>query len=300
MQGSGRYLSFMSPALAAALVAALAGGCDRRQRSVNIVSLRVAQSALAEPLSEAGLEPAALETAARGALSAAGFAMGDGPRPRRARVEVVSVRLAPGGGAAPRVEVMVEIELSPVEDGKAGGAVRETGTGSAPLGAAAPAAAWRAALGSASREAAEALALGLAEEAKPIEAVIRDLAASDARVRQRAVRVLAERRSREAVPALLERLGDPDPEVVHRTVGALAQIRDPRAVGGLIDVSRRGDGAFTARLARLIGDIGGAEARGYLLTLESGHGDPRVRYAAHEALDEMARAAASAPVAAGK
>ena len=56
----------------------------------------------------------------------------------------------------------------------------------------------------------------------------------------------------------------------------------------LIDYSRRNDdGAHTARFARIIGDIGGNEARGYLLTLESGHMDPRVRAAAREALQDL-------------
>jgi hypothetical protein len=59
-------------------------------------------------------------------------------------------------------------------------------------------------------------------------------------------------------------------------------------VGPLIDYSRRNDdGAHTARFARIVGDIGGSEARGYLQTLESGHIDPRVRAAAREALEDM-------------
>jgi HEAT repeat protein len=56
----------------------------------------------------------------------------------------------------------------------------------------------------------------------------------------------------------------------------------------LIELSRSGDPALTARVARIIGDIGGPEAEGYLLTLEAGHPDPRVRTAAREALEELA------------
>ena len=111
-------------------------------------------------------------------------------------------------------------------------------------------------------------------------------------MRDHAVRVLADRRSSAAVPALLDRLKDEDRRVVHRAVGALAQIGDERAVPALIELSRSGDPPLTARIARIIGDIGGAEAEGYLLTLEAGHPDPRVRTAAREALAELdARAA---------
>jgi HEAT repeat protein len=87
---------------------------------------------------------------------------------------------------------------------------------------------------------------------------------------------------------------------VHRIVAALAQIGDERAVGPLIDLSRGSDAAVTARLARFIGDIGGAEAEGYLLTLASGHSDARVRDAARKALDDLGARAQEAALAAGK
>jgi HEAT repeat protein len=155
-----------------------------------------------------------------------------------------------------------------------------------------PRRAWRAAAERATRQAADGLALAFAEDAKPLEEVIADLSSEDVRLRDHAVRVLAERRSPAAVPALLERLKDEDRRVVHRAVGALAQIGDERAVSPLIELSRSGDPSLTARVARIIGDIGGPEAEGYLLTLEAGHPDPRVRTAARAALQDLeARAA---------
>jgi hypothetical protein len=60
---------------------------------------------------------------------------------------------------------------------------------------------------------------------------------------------------------------------------------------------------LTARLLRFVGDIGGPEAEGYLLTLASGHPDPQVRMAAQEALDDLAsraRPASAAPAAAAR
>lgn len=277
----------------------LAGACRPGAPPVHVVSIRAEPGALAAPLVEAGLDAAALESAARDALAGAGFRLGEGKRPHQARVDVVGIRFVPGppGGVA-RVETAVQLELVPA-DGTEGTAARETATGAATL-AAGPAEAWRAALALAARGAAEALAIAATEDAKPTGAVVRDLAADDARVRRHAVRVAGERRAREAVPALVERLRDPEPEVAHLAVGALGQIRDPRAVGPLIDLSQRGDGGMALALVRIIGDIGGPEAEGYLLTLEAGHPEPRVRAAARAALAELRAREAEAGRVAGK
>ncbi|WP_242394404.1 HEAT repeat domain-containing protein [Anaeromyxobacter oryzisoli] len=287
--------------LAGALSVAGAG-CQRGPR-IDVGAVRVAQGALAEPLREAGLDEAALERAARDALVAEGFRKGADVRAAHtARVDVLAVRLSAPSGDRPAVEVSVEIQLVPPE-GAAGLDARETGTGSAPLAGSTPAEAWSRALAGAARGAAAGLALARKEAAKPTGEVIADLSSQDARVRGHAVRALAERRDATALPALVARLEDPDPEIVMRAVGALAQLRDRRAVGPLIDLSRKGDPALTARLARVIGDIGGPEARGYLLTVEAGHLDPRVQRSAREALEEMdarQRQEAAGRVAAGR
>lgn len=292
-----RHASRLGP-LGAAAALLLASACSRGPGPIHVTSVRAGDGALAEPLREAGLDAAALETAGREALGAAGFRLGEGGRPHRARVDLVGVRFAPAQpGAAARVEVAVEIELSPEESG-GGNPAREAGLGSATLSGPRPAEAWRAALGEASRRAADGLALAAAAATRPVAQVIRELEAGEPRRRARAVQALAERRAAEAVPALIRRLDDPDPEVSHLAVGALAQLRDPRAVGPLIEHAGRGDSAFTARLARIIGDIGGSEAEGYLLTLASGHPEPAVRAAAREALDDLhARAREPGPVA---
>ena len=273
--------------IAPALAVALALGCSRTGGPVHVASVRVASGAVDGPLLEAGLDDAALEREARAALGRAGFKMGEGARAHRAEVDVASVRLAPPAapGAPARVEVSVEIELTRAE--AAGGSRREVGTLAAPLGGSDPAAAWASALAGAAKEAAERLALGFAEEAKTTAALVEDLGSKDARVREQAIRVVADRKAAAAVPALLEQLKDDDPRLVHRAVGALAQIGDARAVPPLIDLSRSGDPALAARVARVIGDIGGAEAEGYLLTIGSGHPDARVRRAAAEALADM-------------
>jgi HEAT repeat protein len=271
-----------------ALALASLAACSRGPGSLHIRSVRVADGAVTPALREAGIDEATIDDAGHAGLRGAGFAMGDGSRPHVAEVSVASVRLAPpnASGGAPRIEIAVELALTPAQGGE-GITVRETGTAAAPLSEGDPAAASRAALVQAARRAADALMLAFAEEGKSLEALVADLESKDPRVRDHAVRVLADRRAVSAVPALVARLKDDDPRIVQRAVGALAQIGDERAVGPLIDLSRNGDGPTAARVARLIGDIGGAEAEGYLLTLEAGHPDPRVRKAAREALGEM-------------
>jgi hypothetical protein len=266
----------------------LASGCHRSPKPVHVASVQVAGGAVSETLREAGLDRPVLEAATLSALQAAGFRAGAGERTYRARVDVVGVRLAPpdGASAGPRVEVGIEITLEPEGD-RPLPVLRDTGSGIAAVGQAGPAGAFRQAVAAAARDAAEGLALGVAAEGKPIEQVLLDLGSADPRVRDHAVRALAERRSPEAVPALVERLEDTDADVVQRAVGALAQIGDPRAVPPLIDLAQRTEPEVTARVVRVIGDLGGTEAEGYLLTVESGHADARVRRAAREALRDL-------------
>jgi HEAT repeat protein len=78
--------------------------------------------------------------------------------------------------------------------------------------------------------------------------------------------------------------------VAHRAIGALGQIKDPRAVPALIDLCRGGDPTLTQRMSRIVGDIGGRDAEGWLLVLEAAHPDPRVRETAAAALDDLRRA----------
>ncbi len=291
----GRISCYSGPVrVLAAMAVLLAAACSRGgPGSVHVVSVRVAGTGFGDALREAGVDDAALEAAAREGLAGAGFRAGEGKRPHRAEISVTSVRfVAPESpGASPRVEAAVEVALSAAQPGE-GGTTRETGTSAVAVSGSDPRHAWRTAIQRAARQAADGLALAYAEDAKTVEALIADLSSDDARVRDHAVRVLADRKSPAAVPALLERLKDEDRRVVHRAIGALAQIGDERAVPPLIELSRTGDPALTARVARIIADVGGAEAEGYLLTLEAGHPDPRVRSAAREGLADLhARAA---------
>jgi HEAT repeat protein len=196
--------------------------------------------------------------------------------------------------------VTAELVLAPVARG-ASPPLRQSATAAVPLPAGGPAReGWLAALRQAAQRASEGLALAVAAADKPEGTLIADVSAKDPRVREHAIRALGERRSRAAVPALVDRLDEEEPRLAHLVLGALAQIGDERAVPALIDVSRGGDAALTARLARYIGDIGGTEAEGYLLTLASGHADRRVRKAAREALEDMTARAEEAALATRK
>lgn len=297
LRASRRPAPSSAAALAAAAVALALGACSRGPPPVHVETIRIAQGAVAEPLREAGLEERDLEAAARDALSGAGFRLSAGERRFRARLDVVGVRIVPARDGSPQVEVAIELELAPAQPGEV--AVRETGVGAERL-AGAPGAAWKAALAGATRAAAEGLAIGFRQAAKPVEALLADLEDDDPRVRLHAMRVLAERRSGAAVPALVAALHDPDRTVRQRAIGALAQIGDPRAVRPLIEASRRGDADQAARLARIIGDLGGEDAEGHLLLLAAAHPDPRVRRVADDTYTELLARRAAAPPVAGR
>jgi HEAT repeats len=203
----------------------------------------------------------------------------------RVKVEGAEVLAAgPGGGAL--AHVVISVELSSIDGGPA---LRETGQAAEAVGT--EPAGLRGALGRAAAAALERavgdFSLQIAAEQKRTRGLVKDLSSPEARVRDHAVRVLADRGDRAAVPALVERLHDPDPEVAERTVGALAQLRDPRAVPALIELAHHRDAAYVANLAHVVGDIGGSDAQAWLLTMASGHPDEAVRGAAREALVEM-------------
>ncbi|HEX8910522.1 MAG TPA: HEAT repeat domain-containing protein [Anaeromyxobacteraceae bacterium] len=254
--------------------------------------LVVSESSSSQRLEAAGLPPARLIEDAQRLLEAApGFVSGDGAKGARRVLGQLTVERAEafsgGPGTTPVAIVAVTLELTPPEGEPTR---RESGSAAEPLGDGPDALriglehAAAAAIG----KAVSAVALQLAAERKGNAELVKDLASAEAPLRDHAVRVLADRGDREAVPALIERLHDPDPAVVERAIGALAQLRDPRAAAPLIALAHHREGPYVAQLARLLGDIGGPDSRAWLLTMSSGHPDEVVRGAAREALSEMA------------
>jgi HEAT repeat protein len=266
--------------------------------------LVIAESDAAQRLERAGVAPEVLRDEALRALSAArGFVPPERARGRARRLlgqvlvqraDVFAARAGPGGAGVAHVALTIELASA---DGEA--ALRESAGAAEPLGdgpGAVPAALDRAARAAIGR-AVGAFALEVEAQKKSTGQLTKDLASPDARVRDHAVRALADRGDRAAVPALIERLGDADPDVAERAVGALAQLHDARAVVPLIERTRHRDGPYVANLVRIVGDLGGPDARAWLVTLSSGHPDDVVRGAATEALSELA-ARESAPQAA--
>jgi hypothetical protein len=266
----------------------VAGACRATPAPPHLEGIRFEAIDL-EAAAETGLDRAAAEAEARVALQAAGFLTTHGKPAYRARLALSGLAVGPAAGGAPalRILVRVEVGLTAVDGGEA--ARREEGTGEAEVGAGGPALAVRRAIGLAVGEAARSLRLALASEQKSVTALLADLESSDVRLRDYAIQELGDRRERRAVPGLVRRLKDGDRRVVDRAIGALEQIKDPSAVPALIELSRGTDAAVALRLVPVVGEIGGRDALGWLLTLEQAYPDPRVRAAATAALGELSR-----------
>jgi hypothetical protein len=284
--------------LLGAALASAASGCRRPALRPTISQLTVADSPALSRLGAVGLGP---DDVRQSAAEGVGAALGTGTdrrgaqpdqSPFRAEVTVLFAHvLADNGEVDPlpspagKVEIGVEVDLA---QGLNQAPLRESAQWAErvdPTEGLAPA--LRRAVAGATRKCADALLLAWSEETKGDTAVLVDLQSKDARVRDLAVRVLADRKNLAAVPALIQRLQDPDSEVVERSIGALAQLGDRRAVGPLIEMSQRREPSTVAQLARIIGDLGGREAEAYLVTLAAGHPEPQVRQAAESALAGM-------------
>ena len=148
-------------------------------------------------------------------------------------------------------------------------------------------AAVRKALELAIAQAVESANLELSAVDKPDEALVKDLNDKDPRVREFAVRVLADRKNPAAAEPLLERLKRPEEDEVRRAIGGLIELKDPRAVSPLIDLAREKDLMFLREVIFALGAIGGDEAEAYLYTVAQGHDQPAIRAAAQQALDEL-------------
>lgn len=156
-------------------------------------------------------------------------------------------------------------------------------------------ASFRKALDLALDEVARSGAIQLDSQGKSDEALIADLSSPDPRVRDTAVRVLAERKPKAAVPALIERLKDTDRDVAMKAVGALGGIGDAKAVPALIEMSQTRDPQFVVALVGVVAQLGGKDAEAFLFTLASGHPEEAVRKAAQEAQEQLARKTAAPP-----
>jgi HEAT repeats len=138
-------------------------------------------------------------------------------------------------------------------------------------------------------DASRGIAWQLDARKKTDDDLVADLSSLDPRVRDYAIRALADRRSPAAVPHLLARLQDDDPTIVLRAVGALVAIGDRRAVEPLIDLTRKRPPHVATQVLYALASLGGPTAEAYLFTLESGATDEDIRRAASDALAELRR-----------
>jgi hypothetical protein len=157
--------------------------------------------------------------------------------------------------------------------------------------------AFRAAFRAALEDASRGLVWQVEARKKADPELTQDLTAEDARLRDYAIRALADRRNPAVVPQLLNRLADENPVVALRAVGALVAIGDRRAVDPLIEMTRKTKPQVTAQILYALASLGGPTAEAYLYTLESGAPDDEVRRAATDALLELRRKNAEEPTA---
>ncbi|HYR19763.1 MAG TPA: HEAT repeat domain-containing protein [Myxococcales bacterium] len=212
----------------------------------------------------------------------------------RVRLDLESARrLAGGEGAVADVQLVLELTAaSPEGDPErtvSEGAGRAASAADAGTEAAVRLAAFEGALRGALDDAARGLAWQLESRRKTDDELSRDLVDVDPRVRDYAIRTLADRRSPAVVPQLIARLEDDNPAVALRAVGALVAIGDRRAVEPLIEMTRKRPPQLVAQVLYALASLGGPTAEAFLYTLESGAPDDEVRHAATDALVELRR-----------
>jgi len=294
-------LRLLLPAFA---LAAISCKAPARPGTVLVGSLAVNEAGLAgKP--EIGESAPQLRRELQQALEGTGrFAVREGgPVQVRLEVDRAQRTVAPAPMAAPgqlapdreMAEVAITLEMTSL--GAQGDVDRLIAEGEArrPTGAddsldpAARHAAFDAAMDAALREAVLALRDQVDARRKSEKELLADLAAPDARVRDYAIRVLADRRSPAAVPQLIVRLQDENPEVARRAAGALIAIGDRRAVRPLIEMTRKRRPEDAGPILYAISSLGGPEAEAFLFTLESGAPDEEIRRAARGAYQDLLR-----------
>lgn len=137
------------------------------------------------------------------------------------------------------------------------------------------------------RQVSDSAALQLAALDRNNAGLLQDLQSSDSRIREFALRTLAERRHPAAAPLLIEQLKASDADTVRRAIGALVEMKATSAVPALIDLSRGKEVGFLQEIVFALGEIGGMEAEAYLYTVAQGHDQPAIQAAAQQALDTL-------------
>jgi hypothetical protein len=147
--------------------------------------------------------------------------------------------------------------------------------------------ALHAAFEAAMRQVSESAVLQLTALDRDDAGLLQDLQSTDPRIREFALRTLAERGHPAAAPLLIEQLKSNEADTVRRAIGALVEMRAPSAVPALIDLARGKEVGFLQEIVFALGEIGGTEAEAYLYTVAQGHDQPAIQAAAQQALDTL-------------
>ncbi len=276
-------------------LAVLSSGCRRREtyplQAVALTGTTVADNAVL------GLDPAQIRGLFEDALTSGGrFTLpppeGSRPSPEAARValELGFTRFVQRDEST-RTAAEVGARVFLWREGPDGEEEYEVSGAAEVMVAGESAAARQSAMQQALREALANAVLGMHLQRVAIDkrdpALVEALASPDPRVKDAAIRVLADRRNLAVTPSLVERLQSEDPGTVRRTMGQLVELRDPRAVEPLIALTRGKDPGLLREVLYALGALGGADAEAYLYTVAQGHDQSAVRKAATEALEEL-------------
>ncbi|MCP3137871.1 HEAT repeat domain-containing protein [Pyxidicoccus xibeiensis] len=287
----------MKPALVLASCVVLLGACRSQAPRYPVAPVEVSGATLRDN-ALLGLAPEGVAELFTEALKASGRFESkaekpprEAPRPWRLTLDVPFTReVLKDGDPRSFAEVGANLELE-----RFGGDLPQhyevVGLGEAPVLEDTPAgrqAAMRAALQNVLRQVTDSAVLQLAALERTDEALVQDLRADDSRIREFALRTLAERQHPAAAPLLIERLKEAtDADGVRKTMGALVEMKARVAVPVLIDLARGRDVGFVQEIVFAVGEIGGPEAEAYLYTVAQGHDAPAVQAAAQQALDTL-------------
>ena len=286
----------MKPALLLAFCVVLSGACRSRAPRYPVAPVEVSGSTLRDnallglaPEGVAALLTEALKTSGR--FESQGDDAPPETRPWRLTLDVPFTReVLKDGDPRSYTEVGATLTLE-----RFGGDLPQqyevVGLGEAPVVKDSPTGRQEAmgtALRSALRQVTDAAALQLAALERSDEALVQDLRADDSRLREIALRTLAERQHPAAAPLLIEQLkGASDVDSVRKTMGVLVEMKARVAVPVLIDLARGRELGFVQEIVFAVGEIGGPEAEAYLYTVAQGHDAPAVQAAAQQALETL-------------
>ncbi|MFH1129821.1 MAG: HEAT repeat domain-containing protein [Pseudomonadota bacterium] len=127
----------------------------------------------------------------------------------------------------------------------------------------------------------------------PETELVKALSGKDADHLAAAVEIVAIRRVKSALPALVKLLRSKDTGISDRAIGALVSIGDREAVRSLTRLAKFSDTALLAKILDGVAALGGKEAVDYLSFVAVGHEDADIRNLAREALERMKNREAS-------